>query len=85
MSLCLSTAAVHSRYVYCSIKLISIPDDPGPNRRLTYIDILDDDPLLYIFYHCRPVVFKEHYDGYHSYVLEHEHWWYLLAQVCHRW
>ena len=90
MSLCLSTAEVRSRYVYCSIKFISIPDDPGPNRRRTYIDILDDDPLLYIFYHCRPVVFEEHYDDYHYYVpeggdWERERWWHSLAQVCRRW
>jgi len=59
----------------------------GTNRRRTYIDILDDDSLLYIFYRCRPVAFEE---GGDRDVLEggrwkHEYWWYTFAWVCRRW
>ena len=58
------------------------------NRRRTFIDILDDDSLLYIFYHCKPVLLEE---GDHDNVVleggrwERERWWYKLARVCRRW
>ena len=61
----------------------------SPNRRRTWIDILDDDSLLTIFYHCRPPVLLE--EGNSDDIAlwggrwECEYWWYKLAWVCRRW
>ena len=55
------------------------------NRRRTCIDILDDDSLLYIFYHCRPPILSEEGIGPWSGKCESETWWYKLAWVCRRW
>ena len=67
--------------------------DTNRRRTGTLIDILDDDSLLNIFYHCRPVLLEE--DGgdigdIDNKLLEggrweRERWWYKLAQVCRRW
>jgi hypothetical protein len=52
------------------------------------IQVLIDDSLLNIFYHCRPIPFDEHWD---DYTISHigdqyaERWWYRLAQVCRKW
>ena len=59
------------------------------NGRRTSIDILDDDSLLNIFYHCRPLVLLKEGDvdgiGLWSGRWEGEYWWYKLAWVCRRW
>jgi len=62
----------------------------GTNRRRTYINILDDDSLLNIFYHCMPLVFHlEEGFGDNSVLWGTtwgcERWWYKLASVCRRW
>jgi len=66
------------------------------DRRRKFIDILDDDSLLTIFYHCRPDILEE--DGIDTGDIdsridirvpdgkwERERWWYKPAQVCRRW
>ncbi|KAI9510345.1 hypothetical protein F5148DRAFT_1147619 [Russula earlei] len=55
----------------------------------TPIYILDDDSLLNIFYHSRPVLIEDT-EVDNDYVLEggawdRERWWYKLVQVCRRW
>ena len=60
----------------------------GTIRRRNYIDILDDDSLLNIFYYCRPPVLLE--EGFGDEFVrwgtwEYEYWWYKLAWVCRRW
>ena len=62
----------------------------GANRRRTCIDVLDDDSLLNVFYHCRPPVFLDGRDasddtGMWGGRWEYEYWWYKLAWVCRRW
>ena len=59
----------------------------GTNRRRTYIDLLDDDSLLYIFYRYRPVVSEEggDHDELEGGGWKREYWWYLLTWVCRRW
>ena len=61
----------------------------GTNRRRTYIDILDDDSLLNIFYHCRPPVplMEGDDDGVDLWGGRWEcgYWWYRFSWVCHRW
>jgi len=53
------------------------------------IDILDDDSLLNVFYHCRPPVALVEADGDRINPFdgrwECEYWWYKLAWVCRRW
>ena len=62
----------------------------GTNRRRTCINILDDDSLVYIFYHCKPVPSEEGGND-HDDVMEEggwegeSYWWYVLAWVCRRW
>ena len=51
-----------------------------------FINFLDDDSLLNIFYHCQPVLLDEvsvriSQGG----DWDRERWWYKLAQVCRRW
>ena len=66
------------------------------NRQRKFIDILDDDSLLTIFYHCRPDFSEE--DGIDTGGVdsridirvpggkwERERWWYKPTQVCRRW
>ena len=58
------------------------------SRRRTCINVLNDDSLLYIFYHCRPVLLEE--DDRDNVVLEggrweRERWWYKFTRVCRRW
>jgi len=54
-----------------------------------FINILDDDSLLNIFYLCRPVILdKDEEDP--ARILEggnwdRERWWYKFTQVCRRW
>jgi len=59
------------------------------NRPRTCTDILDDESLLNIFYHCRPPVLLVEGDGNCIDLLgggwEPKYWWYKLAWVCHRW
>ena len=61
------------------------------NRPHTFIDILDDDSLLSIFYHCRPPVLLVEGDGDGigsdpwGGRWKCEYWWYSLAWVCRRW
>ena len=54
-----------------------------------FIHILNDDSLLNIFYHCRPVPLgdDEADDGgvLQRTEPDRERWWYKLAQVCRRW
>jgi hypothetical protein len=54
-----------------------------------FIHILDDDSLLSIFLHCRPVLIdKNETDELHILRGGHwdrERWWYKLTQVCRRW
>lgn len=54
-----------------------------------FIHILDDDSLLSIFFHCRPVLIdKDETDELHILRGGHwdrERWWYKLTQVCRRW
>ena len=80
----------------CSILLLCslapAYDHGGINRQRTLIDILDDDSLLNIFYHCRPAISEIDMDiesrvvisvsGWQS---EGERWWYKPTQVCRRW
>ena len=54
------------------------------------IHILDDDSLLNVFYHCRPVLLDEDETGDDTRVLlggewGRERWWYVLTHVCRRW
>ncbi|KAI9512948.1 hypothetical protein F5148DRAFT_559847 [Russula earlei] len=52
------------------------------------IHILDDDSLLNIFHHCRPVLLDEEPDGINILRVgkwARERWWYKLAHVCRRW
>jgi len=109
MSLCLSTAAflpdvgigiVRSRYApfmsLASGAYEYIRPSGDTNRRRTVIDTLDDDSLLNIFYHRRPVLLGGRC-GYGSDIedtdnellegggWERERWWYKRAQVCRRW
>lgn len=59
------------------------------NRSHTFINILDDDSLLNIFYLCRPLILdKDERDP--ARILEggnwdRERWWYKFTQVCRRW
>ena len=59
------------------------------NRRRTCIDILDDNSLLNIFYHCRPPLLLEGGDvdgiGLWDERWGYYYWWYKLARVCRRW
>jgi len=61
----------------------------GTSRPHTCIDILDDDSLLNVFYHCRPPVFLDKSDGNGIGLWggrwECEYWWYTFAWVCRRW
>ena len=61
----------------------------GTNRRHTCIDILDDDSLLNVFYHCRPPVLLVEGDGDGIDLCggwwECEYWWYKISWVCQRW
>ena len=102
VSLCLSAAAfflyvgiVRSRYAlffyYVQCHPLMTHGRTVTNRRRTCIgsDILDDDSLLNIFYHCRPPVPLEGGDrdtmGLWDGGWECEYWWYKLAWVCRRW
>ena len=53
------------------------------------IDILDDDSLLNIFYHCRPVLLDEDTHSKGRIFLGgewvRERWWYTVIHVCRRW
>lgn len=54
------------------------------------IHILDDDSLLNVFYHCRPILLDEDETGDDTRVLlggewGRERWWYALTRVCRRW
>jgi len=57
----------------------------GTNRRRTCIDILDDDSLLYVFYHCRPPILSKEGISPRTGECESETWWCQLAWVCRRW
>ena len=103
MSPCLSTAPrlldagiVHSRcalfFHYVRWGLLMTIDHGGTNRQRTVIDILDDDSLLSIFYHCRPNISEVDGDienrmdiSVPGWNWEGERWWYKPAQVCRRW
>ncbi|KAH9981813.1 hypothetical protein BJV74DRAFT_989298 [Russula compacta] len=51
------------------------------------IHILDDDSLLKIFYHCRPVLSDEGTHDNRPFLREWvcERWWYKLTHVCREW
>ena len=90
MSLPLSTAAF-SRYApffYC-VHWHPFITHGSTNRQPMCIDILDDDSLLNVFYHCRPPVALVEADGDRINPFdgrwECEYWWYKLAWVCRRW
>jgi hypothetical protein len=82
----------HPRYATCliSYQLLSKTRWAGSNiSHGTLIHILDNDSLLDIFSHCRPVILdKSEVD-----LLQilgggkwnRERWWYRLVQVCRRW
>jgi len=59
------------------------------NRPRAFIDILDDDSLLTIFYHCRPPVLLVEGDGDRIDLFggrwECKHWWCELTWVCRKW
>jgi hypothetical protein len=59
------------------------------NRPRRYFRVLDNDSLLNIFYHCRPVLLDEAETD-NNRILQggewrRERWWYNLAHVCQRW
>jgi len=93
MSLCLSTAAtiflyvgiVRSRYALFFYYVHLLMIHGTTNRRRTCLDILDDDSLLHIFYHCRPPILSKEGIGPWSGKCESETWWYKLAWVSRRW
>ena len=80
-----SRYALFFYYVHCH----PLMTHGSTNRRRTCIDILDDDSLLNIFYHCRPLLLLEGGDvdriGLWDGRWEYDYWWYKLAQVCRRW
>jgi len=53
------------------------------------IQIFNDDSLLNIFYHCRPIPLDEDEDddsiSRRKWSRGSERWWYNLAQVCRKW
>ena len=53
------------------------------------IQIFNNDSLLNIFYHCRPIPLHEDEDNnsisWRKWSCSSEHWWYNLAQVCRKW
>ncbi len=53
----------------------------------TYIDNLNDDSLLTIFYLCRPILFDEDEHGRIDWEDwgPRQCWWYKFVQVCRRW
>ena len=55
------------------------------DRRRAFINVLDDDSLLCIFYHCRPPILLEEGTGPWFWKCESERWWYGLTWVCRRW
>ena len=56
---------------------------PTGNRTpIAAIDDLSDDPLLEIFYYCRPMISDEDIVGIKW---DDECWWYRIAHVCRRW
>lgn len=62
----------------------------GNRKHRPSIHMLDDDSLLNIFYHCRPVLLDEDETGDDTRVLlggvwGRERWWYVLTRVCQRW
>ena len=62
----------------------------GNRQHRSSIHILDDDSLLNVFYHCRPVLLDEDETGDDTRVLlggkwARERWWYVLTHVCRRW
>ncbi|KAH9961875.1 hypothetical protein BJV74DRAFT_346686 [Russula compacta] len=69
------------------------PHTPSPeslrwNQCSTFIYILDNDLLLNIFYHCRPLLSEDMADDDHISERQkwvHERWWYKLVHVCRRW
>ena len=55
----------------------------------TFVYILENNLLLSIFYHCRPLLLAED-DTDDDHILEYrksvcERWWYRLVHVCRRW
>ena len=63
---------------------------PINRSRSTFIHILDDDSILVIFSHCRPVILDPESEFDDSYILgggkwNRERWWHRLVQVCRRW
>ena len=99
MSSGLSTAAALFLYVgkfwsryalfFYNVRWHPLMTHCGTNRRRNYIDILDDDSLLNIFYHCRPLfLLEEGFGDIHilwGTTWGCERWWYKLAWVCRRW
>ena len=80
-----SRYALFFYYVHCH----PLMTHARTNRQRTCIDVLDDNSLLNIFYHCRPLLLLEGgdvdgiglWDGRWGYC----YWWYKLAWVCRRW
>ena len=64
---------------------------PTGNRSpSTFIHILDDDSILIIFSHCRPVILDAESESDNMLILgggewNRERWWHRLIQVCRRW
>ena len=76
-----------SRYFY--YRLVTKVRASGNRPCATPIQRLDDDVLINIFYHCRPVMLDE--DEVDPVRIlqggewDRERWWYKLVQVCQRW
>jgi len=76
-----------SHYFY--YHLVTEGSASGNTPYVTPIQRLDDDVLINIFYHCRPVILDE--DEVDTVRIlqggewDRERWWYKLAQVCRRW
>ena len=85
----LSRGPRHLRYVpFSCVHLLLRSIHDSPHR--TSIHILDDDSLIHIFHHCRPVLFDNEQDEIEMRLTEgeewlSERWWYKVAQVCRRW
>jgi hypothetical protein len=71
-----------------SFEIVSKP--MGNRPQSPSIHILDDDSLLNMFYHCRPVLLDDDKTDDDTRVLlggewGRERWWYTLTHVCRRW
>jgi len=76
----------YAHYVYCVLSDLS---RPTRSRTIPPIHTLNDDLLLKLFCHCRPVLLY-HDEADDDRIIEGtkwdcERWWYNLAQVCQKW